>query len=116
MWNPFFAKLIAVFICFTLAPAFAAQADFLNLDRPAVFAEDDGGCDGGCPLPPDDGDDDSGEGNLVFAEDDGGCDGGCPLPPDDGDDDSGDDSLVSRGCGDGDDDDDDGCDDPDDDE
>ena len=87
MWNPFFAKLIAVFICFTLAPAFAAQADFLNLDRPAVFAEDDGGCDGG-----------------------------CPLPPDDGDDDSGDDSLVSHGCGDGDDDDDDGCDDPDDDE
>ena len=111
MWHPFIAKLVAVFICFTLVPAFAIQADLFNFDRPVIIAEDDGGCDGGCPLPPDDGDDDSGEDTLVLAEDDGGCDGGCPLPPDD-DDDSGDDSLVSHGCGD--DDDDDGCDDPDD--
>jgi len=79
--------------------AFNTITDAQNIlisTAPTITETGDGGCDGGCPLPPEDGDESIAA--TLTETGDGGCDGGCPLPPED--DESNEAALYSHGCGD----------------
>ena len=104
MFNQKIKNIIAVLLCGLMIPVLVAEIP--DVVQVPVIAEEDGGCDGGCPLPPDEGDGSGGDGLVSHGDDDDGHDGG-----DDGDcDDHG---LISHGDDDDDDcgDDDGGCDD-----
>ena len=97
-------RSFALLLC--LAIFQLSHAQFVEYsESTSAVATGDGGCDGGCPLPPEDDEDSSGSTNGVVraGDDDGGCDGGCPLPPEDDEGSSGStDGTISHGCGDGD--------------
>jgi hypothetical protein len=84
-----FLFILSFFAFLNLSFATLGEADTINSSASLAYlscSEDEGDCDGGCPLPPDD-DEESDETLILLHSDDdeGGCDGGCPHPPEDDD-------------------------------